>query len=138
MNQLGLFDRSSVPEWMKAVRQLPDLPASPWPWSVAKSKRSVNLPDGGKVRLEAGMDRETVEANCRLIASAGGMQDLLFECMYALAELDGRTEDQDEVLGMLADHFSWLHGDPSHGATLRRALGLPEMAPREEQRPRYG
>ncbi len=58
---------------------------TPAPWHVARSARSVNLPGGGKVRLEATANLD-VAAHVRLIAMAPSLLNLLERVAYGCGE----------------------------------------------------
>lgn len=129
-------------EFERRWRLLPPLEATKAPWNLAKSKVSVNLPDGGKVRQEVGAERRRMRANARLIAAAPTTYNLTYECLYTLAQLfpssEGRSEVVTEQMGLMVDVIAWIHNDPMKGHGLRYALDLPIESPREDQRPVWG
>lgn len=57
---------------------------SPAPWQLARGGRSVNLPDGGKIRQEAGLPPDVLAANIALVSAAPELYACALDALVVL------------------------------------------------------
>jgi hypothetical protein len=84
------------------------LPFTPGRWTLAASGRSVNLPDGGKIRSEKRGDESRLAADMRLIQAAPALHALAQEFRLFLDDGGAVAKERSQLLRWLDALNAWI------------------------------
>jgi hypothetical protein len=106
----------------KAIGKLNDrMKHTEAPWFLAKSGRSVNLPDGGKVRFEAG---PMVKHNARVVSVAPALVNASFEALWQLARIENPDRAVRWTMAVLLEQLAFALDEEKLEPSLRKVLGI--------------